>query len=237
MPSERATVVVARSSGPGCPEPRQRARSARSYEPAILEALTVNWFSSDFPADRADKLASWSLDAIVEQFLNCEIGWFCWEPAKYEPRLMERDCHRASFPLIVDPDIYDAFFNAPAGYRGQFAKSEKHGDDAQRQLIEALFPRLLEVAAQYPTAPPEDVTTSLRGKQAKIWYDENEAGLVYGPESIDFHPWDNPHNKVRAPRGTTLEIKGGWVSSTGEEVINPSKCDRSRNLTKFGHPG
>jgi hypothetical protein len=186
--------------------------------------IVANWFSADFPPDRAAELRVWSFDSIVEQLSNCQMEWLEWERASAEP-------------LIVDPDIYDAFFNAPAGYRGEFAKSERHGEDAQRRIIEKLFPLLMEVAAQDPTAPRDHVITSLRGKQAKIWYDEDEASKD-GPGSIDFPRWRDASNRgQRAPRGTKLEIKGGWVNAKGVQEIDPAKCHRSRYLTSFGIPG
>jgi hypothetical protein len=209
----------------------------------VQELTPANWFSADFDPDRAAKLKSWSFDAIIDGFLRCEIKPQSWEAATSDA-LKRKECHRACFTLFVDPDLYDAFFNAPAGYRGQFAKSEKHGEDAQRQLIEALLPRLMELAAQHWNAAPNHVMASLVGKQAKIWWDEDEAdALVDDSGQLDFplwarNPFNDPfHKGVRTPRGTKVEIKGGWVSANGEQVINPLKCHRSGNLTRTGHPG
>jgi hypothetical protein len=158
-----------------------------------------------------------------------------WEPA-ITPRLKGLGCHRASFVLTVVPDIYDAFFNAPVGYRGQFARSEKHGEAANRQVLKALFLRFLEIASHNPTATPESVKTSLKGSQAKIWIDEDEVEEQVAP-SIDYPLWEchEPGGiGLRAPRGTRLEVKGGWVGSTGEEVINTHKRHRSGNITRIG---
>jgi hypothetical protein len=200
----------------------------------------ASWkFSSAVPRDRAAKLLSWqSFDDIVQQLSTCQITPMWWEPA-IAPRLKEKGCNRASFELTVVPDTYDAFFNAPVGYRGQFARSEAHGDAANRQLLEALFLRLLEVAAKDPTANLKFVTASLRGKQAKIWIDETEVEeqLSDPNPSIDFPAWDfyeRGGQGLRAPRGTRLQVKGGWVSATGEEVLNTPKNQRSGNITRTG---
>ena len=192
-------------------------------------------FRSSVPPDRAAKLLSWqSFDEIVEQFSTCQIAAMWWEPAM-APRLKEVESHRASFVLTVLPELYDAFFNAPVGYRGQFSRSERHGECANRQLLEALFPRFLEVASHGPT-PIHLVTASLKGSQAKIWIDESEVEDQETP-SIDFLLWESHEPNgigLRAPRGTRLEVKGGWVSSAGEEVINTSKLHRSGNITRTG---
>jgi hypothetical protein len=204
---------------------------------------SVSWqFSSVVTSDRAAKLLSWkSFDDIVEHLLACQISPMSWEAATLQ-RLKDGGCHRASFELIVLPDVYDAFFNAPAGYRGQFARSETHGEAANRKLLDALFLRLLAVAAEHRSTTRNFVATSLKGKQAKIWIDEQEVEeQLTDPEpSIDFPPWEfqAPDGQgLRAPRGSMLLVKGGWVSSTGEEVINLAKNHRSGNINRTGDSG
>jgi hypothetical protein len=138
--------------------------------------------------------------------------------------------------------VYDAFFNAPVGYRGQFAKSETEGGAANRKIIETLVPRLLEVAARHATATRQSVITSLQGKQARIWIDETEVDteLTDPNPSIEYPEWefnDRDGQGLRAPRGTKLEVKGGWVGPTGGEVINPGKNNRSGNIYRTGYSG
>jgi hypothetical protein len=197
-------------------------------------------FTSALAAARAARLLSWkSFEKIVDSLATCHIAPLYWEPATKREL---NGCYRASFVLTVSPDVYDAFFNAPVGYRGQFARSETQGEAANRQIIEALLSRLLEVAAQHPVATRQFVVTSLQGKQAKIWVDETEVDdqLTDPTPSIDYPDWDfndRDGQGLRAPRGTKLEVKGGWVGSTGEEVINPSKSNRSGNINRTGYSG
>ena len=202
---------------------------------------TACWrFTSAVAPERAARLLSLrSFDEIVEDVANCCIAPLYWEPATKREL---KGCHRASFVLTVPLDVYDAFFNAPAGYRGQFAKSEKEGEAANRKVIETLLPRLLEVAEKQPAASREFVIASLQGKQAKIWIDETEAddGLADPSPSINYPDWefnDRDGQGLRAPRGTRLEVKGGWVGPRGEEVINQSKDNRSSNIYRTGYSG
>jgi hypothetical protein len=196
--------------------------------------------TSALPSERAARLLAWrSFDEIVERLATCHIAALYWEPAT---KLELNGCHRASFVLTVSLDVYDAFFNAPVGYRGQFARSETQGEAANRKIIDTLLSRLLAVAAERPTATRQFIMTSLQGRQAKIWIDETEVDdqLTDPNPSIDYADWefnDRDGQGLRAPRGTKLEVKGGWVGPMGEEVINPSKNSRSGNINRTGYSG
>jgi hypothetical protein len=197
-------------------------------------------FTSALAPERAARLISWrSFDEIVESLATCHIAPLYWEPATKQEL---KGCHRASFVLTVLPDVYDAFFNAPVGYRGQFSESETQGEAANRKIIETLLSRLLEVAAEHSTATRQSVVTSLQGKQAKVWIDETEVdnALTDPTPLIDYRDWEfnDPDGQgLRAPRGTKLEVKGGWVRPTGEAVINPGQNNRSRNINRTGYSG
>jgi len=198
----------------------------------------VRWHFSDAVApDRAARLLSWrSFEEIVEGVSTCAIAPLYWEDAT-APRL--KGCKRASFELTVQHDVYDGFFNSAVGYRGQFARSERHGEAANRRLLAALFPRLIEVSAEHPTASRDRIVASLQGRQAKVWIDETAVldQLADATPHIEFPPWefnepDGPG--LRAPRGTKLGVKGGWVSPTGDEVINTTKDGRSGYINRTG---
>lgn len=169
----------------------------------------------------------------------CHIAPLYWERATKR----ELDgCYRASFVLTVPPDVYDAFFNSPVGYRGQFARSETQGEEANRKVIEVLLPRFLEIAANHPAATLQFVMASLKGKQAKIWIDETEVDdqLTDPLPAIDYAEWefnDRDGQGLRAPQGTKLEVKGGWVDPMGDVVVNPSKNNRSGNINRTGYSG
>lgn len=74
-------------------------------------------FCDQIPRERAERLHAYDSFAAVEALIaeDAERTAFAWEPFDAE-RLS--GCHRASFLLRVPEHAYDAFFNAPAGYRG-----------------------------------------------------------------------------------------------------------------------
>jgi hypothetical protein len=81
--------------------------------------------------------------------------------------------------------------------------------------------------------------TSLRGRQAKVWIDETEVEdqLSDPTPHIVFAPWEfnEPGGPgLRAPMGTKLGVKGGWVSETGDEVNNAAKDGRSGHINRTG---
>ena len=197
----------------------------------------VHWtFSALVGEVRASQLLAWqSFEEIIDEFSACTVAPLYWEPAT-APHL--EDCHRASFELAVSLELFDGFFNAPAGYRGQYAASESVGEAANRRLIEALLPRLLR--AENPSAiEPRLIEASLRGKQAKTWIVESavEDQLTHPEKFISFPEWEfnEPDGQgLRAPQGTALEVKGAWLDRDGREVVNQAKCRRSTNIYKTG---
>ena len=194
-------------------------------------------FTSEVCPVRQSALLAWtSFDQIAEQFASCSVASFYWELAT-APHLS--GCNRASFELQVDPDLYDAFFNAPAGYRGQFARSEAVGEAANKKLIDMLLPRLIAAAGDHAAAVDGRVTRSLLGAQAKVWIVEPEVEEQLGAPlpSIVFATWEfhaSNSQGLRAPRGTRLEVKGAWIDVTGNEAINPTKRRRSNFIYSTG---
>jgi hypothetical protein len=157
-----------------------------------------------------------------------------WEPAT-SSRL--KGCHRASFKIVVSEETYDAFFNSPAGYRGQYALRESAGVAANRNLLNALMPKLLSAAGEDHSE--ELILLSLNGEQAKVWIVESDVEDQLGnpTTSIEYSTWEfNEHDSqgLRAPIGTRLEVKGAWVNPNGEIVENPNKRGRSTNIYRFG---
>lgn len=180
-------------------------------------------------------LAWKSFETIIDGFASCYIAPLYWEPAT-APHL--HGCHRASFGLTASPELFDGFFNAPVGYRGQYATSELAGEVANRRLIDSMLPRLLCVG-RASAIDPNLIETSLRGKQAKVWIVESavEDQLLHPEESILFPAWEfsEPNGQgLRAPQGTAIEVKGAWLSPEGCEVVNPAKRHRSAHIYKTG---
>jgi hypothetical protein len=146
--------------------------------------------------------------------------------------------HRASFRLSVSNDAYDAFFNAPAGYRGQYAVSPTAGEFANRLLLQQFEQMLVQYAASRSSVASGLVAASLGGAQAKIWIDEQEVELQLGnivPDLV-FPQWGQEVQGagLLAPVGHHLEVKGGWLSARGLEIWNPVKLQRSIQIHREG---
>jgi hypothetical protein len=142
--------------------------------------------------------------------------------------------------LSVEPTAYDAFFNSPKGYRAQYAISPKTGETANRRLLDALEPALMRKAATQNSAPSSRVLKSLRCVDAKVWIDELEVEdqLSDPNPAIAYDAWqfDSPDGQgLRAPVGTRLEVKGGWLDAQGEERRDPLKASRSVQISRTGY--
>jgi hypothetical protein len=198
----------------------------------------ASWqFTPQVAQKRAADLLAWSsFEQIAEAIVGSPISPLYWEDAT-APHLT--DCSRAAYELTISPDLYDAFFNSPQGYRGQFARSEAEGERVNRELLDRLLPLLLVAAGDHPAVTDGRVDQSLRGRQAKIWIVESEvdAQLSDPQPSIIFPPWEfnAPNGQgLRAPRGTKLEVKGAWVDSANNEVFNRAKRRRSNFIYTTG---
>lgn len=201
-------------------------------------AVTVRWnFFDNVGPDRAARLLAWThFDQILARLLHEPVASYDWEQA-YSANLP--NCHRASFVLRVAPELYDAFFNSPAGYRGQYAASETIGETANRKILDALEASLLNFVDTSLASRPANIVQSLRAKQAKVWIVETEVEeqLQADAPSIDYPSWDfnTPNGQgLRAPLGTLLEVKGGWLDSRDNECLDPTKLHRSSFIHKTG---
>jgi hypothetical protein len=199
----------------------------------------ADWkFTTAISAERAAQLGSWqSFDGIASALmLEAVVGGFWWEPFN-SARL--KGCNRASFPLRVMAQVYDAFFNSAVGYRAQYAVSPSRGAAANRALLDSLEPALMAAVAEQGPASIHLVRASLHGVDAKVWILEAEvedqlsephASLAYGPwefESLD-------GQGLRTPVGTTLEVKGAWLNVSGVEIRDPMKADRNSRIHRTG---
>ena len=194
-------------------------------------------FTSAVSVERQDRMAAWTVfSQILEALANSPVAPLYWEAAT-SPALA--GCRRASFEVHVGHDLYDAFFNAPVGYRGQFARSETCGEATNRQVIERLRSQLLRVATEHQTADVAHVAASLDGPQAKMWIVESEVDeqLTDPAPSLIYEPWEfeAPDGQgLRTPYGTKLEVKGAWVDGNGITVFNPGKSHRSSHINRTG---
>jgi hypothetical protein len=198
----------------------------------------VTWsFTAVVEPARVSKLEHWrSFDDIAAAVVAASVAPLHWEPANATELA---GCHRASYDLTVDPDIYDAFFNAHAGYRAQYALNEATGTAANRLLLDLLYQVSFRMGPKHESASADLIEMSLRGAQAKVWIVESEVESQLGDphRSINWATWEfnEPDGQgLRAPRGTRLEVKGGWVDHQGREVIYRPKLRRANNIYRTG---
>jgi hypothetical protein len=194
-------------------------------------------FRAPVDSARARTLLSYpNFNAVASLFEQATVECFLWEPFS-GPTL--RGCHRASFLLRVPEAAYDAFFNAPAGYRGEFAASAAAGDTANRKLLMQFEARLLAYTENRSQVTQSVIRDSLRASQAKLWIFEAEVAAQLGntAPAITYAPWDQASESgvgLLAPIGTLLEVKGGWLAQNGEERLNPGKSGRSEDIHRTG---
>jgi hypothetical protein len=194
-------------------------------------------FCAPVDAARARTLLSYpNFDAVALLLEQATVECFLWEPFT-GPAL--RGCHRASFLLRVSEEAYDAFFNSPAGYRGQFAASAAAGEAVNRNLLVQFEARLLAYAENRPQVTQSVICISLRAAQAKLWIFEAEVEAQLGTitPAINYAPWEQASESgvgLLAPVGTLLEIKGSWLAPNGEERLNPAKLGRSEDIHRTG---
>jgi len=193
-------------------------------------------FASHLEPARVSALLAWrSFDEVAShlsasRILSCE-----WE--SFRTSLLA-GCHRASFILQVEATTYDAFFNSPVGIRAMYALAPSTGEAADRLLINALTPLLLSFHGSSAALHPW-TTKSLSLSEAKVWIVESEVeDQLSELPSLLYAPWERESlsgEGLRAPVGTTLEVKGGWLDAVGIERRNPTKAHRSLTLHKTGY--
>ena len=211
-------------------------------------------FTTLIPAERRARLLEIEeFEEVLHKVISTtKILNYVAEPAS-DSRL--KGCSRASFLLKVDPYAYDGFFNSPIGYRAQYCLGRDLGELANRQLLSALGSKLLAFAETNSTAEfgLEQIGASLDAFDAKIWIDEREPVSVPPTEleiHIDYPPWTERARRadryqeeeyvrairgVRAPFGTKLEVKGGWLKGNGTEMRDPTKVRRGEEIAINGY--
>ena len=196
-------------------------------------------FASIFAKERRERLLSHSgFDAVIALVATgAQVVAFDWELFGAQ-RLL--GCNRASFLLRVSEVAYDAFFNSPAGYRGQFARSTDTGEKANRALLSALEQLLLANPGPEQASLGPLVVRSLRAGDAKCWIFEQEVEQHMGgivPEIV-YAPWQRASEDgagLRAPLGAHLEGKGGWLDPQGVERRDAFKSSRSGEIHDVGY--
>lgn len=208
-------------------------------------------FSSLVPADRSRNLLGVAgFGDVIDRIGAGSIEFIRAEPRTYPPCL---GCHRAFFKVHLPGRDYDAFFNAPAGYRAQYAIGVENGEAKNRELLKVLERTCLEASrTEQDDFAASLVAASLRATDAKLWIQESDLGGLSGVH-IEYRPWldklvaesrgtmaDQAARAaasagVVAPIGTVLEIKGGWIAPDGIECRDPAKANRSQEIHDYGY--
>jgi len=204
------------------------------------------------PAERSrNLLAVADFGEVVDRIRAGSIEFIRAEPRRNPPCL---GCYRAFFKVYLPESDYDAFFNAPVGYRAQYAIGVENGEAKNRELLAALEWTCLELVnrTKQTDLPAPLVAASLRATDAKLWIQEADLHGLDGVH-IEYRRWLDKLARhsvgtmadqaaraaasagVLAPVGTVVEIKGGWIASDGVECRDPAKANRGKEIHDFGY--
>lgn len=206
---------------------------------ALKPMTQILWtFTEQVARVRADRLLAFDSFLAVQKLVIATLRIRDVASEKYQGADL-KGCKRAAFLLEVSHSAYDAFFNSPAGLRGQYAISPAQGETANRRLLTSLLPSLLEARVQTGALEEEAILWSLAGSQAKIWIYEDEVYEQLGGTrpAIDYAPWAAASETgvgLLAPVGCRLQVMGAWIDGAGTVVSNPSKEGRSLEIHRTG---
>ena len=158
---------------------------------ASASRYRVGRFTAEVDEARAARLHSWSdfRPIVLALKVVVSVDTFWWE-AYRDANL--KGCNRASFTLKVPSPLYDAFFNSPNGYRGQYARAS----GLEKLRIACLWTSW-RISARWTIRPsldatPDRIRMSLKGTDAKVWIveDEVEDQLAADHPAIWYAPWE-----------------------------------------------
>ncbi len=151
-------------------------------------------------------------------------------------------CLQPIFVLDL-PKTGDALFNGPFGYRAQYWLHPFTGLEANRQLLDALTPKLMASMSvdESPDSRKLNVCTSLGAASAKIWIRESSALLDVMPD-LAVEPWATEATRdvelarlgLAAPMTSKFEVKGALLDTYGNEVVPSRKIRRHFDIHEYG---
>jgi len=171
--------------------------------------------------------------------------------AGYRPEV--KGCHRAEFKLRVEKTTFDLFFNSRFGYRGQYHQNPSDGESANAALISQICSKLIAHVEGHVDLTR--IERSLMCISAKIWINEGgirkERADIALIEELLVEPWLSAARKfksdpqsycdeikaldgIRAPTGSILEVKGGFIDASNHEHIAEDKENRSQHIHLYG---
>jgi len=158
------------------------------------------------------------------------------------------DYYRVEITLRVPPRTVDLFHNSAAGYRAQYYRSAAVGMTANQYAVRRLVPRITKSLKEMPkrTCPLWWVEKSLRNSEAKLWV--HQGRWLRSPRKSDQNllvkRWlgSNPAKRNRrlwvtlTPRKETqIDLKGGPLTLSGEQLTKPLKSGRSKDIHTVGY--
>lgn len=168
-----------------------------------------------------------------------------------DPKQRDRSYRRACFCLDAGVEVFDAFFNAASGYRGAYFQSPETGVAANRRLIDALSPALVEWAAGRDASTNRAwLIESLSLPTAKAWLAEDAVALCQycaGGWSASYAAhlkilngrWEHSTHVHavwgrQAPELSKVRVLGGFVNQSHAEWVADHKRDRAQQIWEHG---
>ena len=201
-------------------------------------------FTETFDASRLARLNAVETFADVVKAIQTTLevigGWVC--PAT---ELGPPDCWRPVVAMTVGPSAFDAFFNSPVGYRGQFLLSPEAGQAANSVLLRTLAPALTKaviIDCGTNHLSVESIHHAFLANSAKIWPDESELDFTQATNDLDIGRWRASGGTINAPtgaalwapEGNTLLVIGAFIDPFGNEVVARRKILRRFELHESG---
>ncbi len=204
--------------------------------------MSTSWtFESGFPDARCRALkAVPSFDAIIDLVANDMRAISVSDEDGYAPGMQG-----AVRPVLTfeAPLAFDAFFNSPAGYRGQYWQDPDLGQAANSRIIRRLMDSLMaEIkTANRPRLRTINVKSSLSAMSAKIWIHEDDFP-VSPTRDLRVEPWASAAKRgvklaksgVCAPAKGRIQVFGAFVDAYGHERVPHDKIRRRFDLHEYG---
>ena len=202
-------------------------------------------FEPSFCPNRREKLeAVRSFDEIIQTLCNfADVTAADLEPGKADGL---KDSHRPFVNLTVDPDVFDAFFNSPHGYRAQFLPDPDEGQAANNRLLRKLSLKLFGAVihgCQKRELTADQIRDAFLANSAKIWpYEGDLQDFRDMTRNLAIPQWQAPYPWVDAPTGaglwaptgTRLRAFGAFIDTAGNEVVSRKKIRRRIHIHECG---
>ena len=229
--------------------------------PMEMNSAATTWqFASGFDKKRREALNSVGRFSEIVDRILAEASVVRFQVCRGKVGLL-KGCNRPEFEIAIAAGTVDLFFNSTAGYRAQYLANPDEGQKQNAKLIATLTGQLTAYAESHPTKVPmstDRVRLALSACSAKVWLPETSFSFNHDLiEEITVPLWKrnalaaleafahgtrpDPEQQekaiwgLRAAQATSIEVKGGFVSASGEEVVPFDKISRRLDIHNFGY--